>query len=79
MAAIDARKIQSFVEGLPSLLHRYKIGKAETAQALNISRQALYKKISNPAGWKIGELMILDDLIKAKENAALLGSNRRLR
>ena len=76
MAALDSKSIQAFAEELPKLLKSQKIKRAEAAAALQFSRQALYKKIDNPSQWKLGELMILTDLIRSKETAAMLGSNR---
>ena len=77
MAPINSKILKDFAESLPEILKSAKIKKNEAAAALHFSRQALYKKIDNPSQWKIGELIILTDLIRSKETAAMLGSNRR--
>jgi len=66
MGQIDGKKIQALAEGIPGMLATYRIRKAEAATALKVSRQAFHKKINNPSGWKVSELIILFDLVRSK-------------
>jgi len=67
MAGINARDLRTFAESIPQLLSTHKIRKTEAATALHYSRQAFYKKVSNPSSWKVGELIILSELIGSKK------------
>jgi len=67
MAGINAEQLRTFAQSIPGLLSTHKIRKTEAATALHYSRQAFYKKVNNPSSWKVGELIILSELISSKK------------
>jgi hypothetical protein len=61
---MSASQIQKFAESLPQKLKAARIKRYQAAEVLEMTRQNLFHKLSNPNSFKVSELVKLERLLK---------------
>lgn len=74
---MSASQILKFAESIPAKLKAARIKKYQAAEALDMTRQNLFKKLQNPNSLRVDELLKLERIIRNREeSSALVGTNR---